>query len=333
MADRSSSILEQYDFQVIRTGRGRGAIVCETNCGLKLLKEYNGSLAKLETEDKILNALKETGVLTDTYVKNKMGRVLTIDNDGTKYIVKNWFDARECDVRSTGEILAAVRVLAKLHSAVRRIPDLDCENIKECQRVQEVPLLMEMEKHHRELKRVRAFIRGKRKKSNFELLVMNNYNLFYNQGEEALSRLRTSNYSILYEEACRQTMICHGNYNQHNIMVSGRKMVIVNFDKFEVNLQILDLYLFMRKIMEKHNWDCSLGDSMLNEYQKEMSLSIEERQILFILFLYPEKFWKLVNHYYNNNKAWIPQKDIDKLEGIIRQNRERELFLKGLYLI
>ena len=28
---------------------------------------------------------------------------------------------------------------------------------------------------------------------------------------------------------------------------------------------------------------------------------------------YPEKYWKQLNYYYNANKAWIPDKNVEKL--------------------
>ena len=87
----------------------------------------------------------------------------------------------------------------------------------------------------------------------------------------------------------------------------------------------------MRKILEKNNWDLNLGSSMIEEYSKIKLISKEELEILHILFLYPEKFWKIVNYYYNGNKAWIPQKNIDKLRTLISQNRLREKFIEEVF--
>ena len=47
----------------------------------------------------------------------------------------------------------------------------------------------EMERHNRELIRARSFIRSKRKKSEFELCVMGNYEVFYDQAMEACKGL------------------------------------------------------------------------------------------------------------------------------------------------
>ena len=141
-----------YFVSVLPTPHLTVDLKCETNCGLKLLKEYTGTLERLSMEDEILNLIKDSGGLVDNYMRNSFDRVLSIDGDGTKYVVKNWFEARECDVRSMTEILAAVRTLAKLHKILEVIP----ERLKEgLQSFQGISLEREIEKHHRELKRAR----------------------------------------------------------------------------------------------------------------------------------------------------------------------------------
>ena len=50
MNDRAVSVLEKYDIEVLRSWKGRGAILCETKTGVKILKEYKGSSEKANKE-------------------------------------------------------------------------------------------------------------------------------------------------------------------------------------------------------------------------------------------------------------------------------------------
>lgn len=328
MGEKSISVLEQYDLKVIRVGRGRDAVLCETNTGSKLLKVYTGSVQRLTFEDEVLNHINENGGFVDGFVKNKNNKLLSIDTDGTRYVLKNWYEGKECEVRNISEILTSVRTLATFHLWMKKIPFKEFE---ETQAYKATYLGEELEKHHRELKRARSYVRSKRKKSEFELHVINNYDTFYAQGEKALDLLKNSNYKKLINEAYEQVSLCHGNFNQHNIIFFHQNVAITNFDKMVVNIQLVDLYLFMRKILEKNNWDIVLGSHMIEEYSKIKPISKEELEVLYILFLYPEKFWKIVNFYYNGNKAWIPQKNIDKLKVLIAQNRSREKFIEEVF--
>ena len=94
--------------------------------------------------------------------------------------------------------------------------------------------------------------------------------------------------------------------------------------------QMEDLYRFMRKAMEKHGWSLSLGMDMLNAYEKVLPLGEKERKCLYYLFLYPEKYWKQINYYFNANKAWIPARNMDKIIGLEAQEESRRGFLRLL---
>ena len=66
---------------------------------------------------------------------------------------------------------------------------------------------------------------------------------------------------------------------------------------------------------------------MLDEYDKVKAISEKDLELLSVLFSFPEKFWKLINYYYNMNKAWIPPKSMEKLQLVIAQNSRRLDFL------
>lgn len=48
MIDRYLEALEQYEMEIISVRKGRGAWICETDQGLKLLREYRGTVRRLE---------------------------------------------------------------------------------------------------------------------------------------------------------------------------------------------------------------------------------------------------------------------------------------------
>ncbi len=79
-------------------------------------------------------------------------------------------------------------------------------------------------------------------------------------------------------------------------------------------------------ILEKYNWDVRLGMEMLHTYHKIKEISPGEWQNLRIRFLYPEKYWKLANYYYSHNKAWISEKNTQKLRNLTGQKTAWENF-------
>ena len=82
-------------------------------------------------------------------------------------------------------------------------------------------------------------------------------------------------------------------------------MAVIEFNRMHRGVQVEDLYHFTRKILEKHGWDLRLGMRLLETYDRILPLNAQERTYLYYLFLYPEKYWKQLNFYYNAGKAWI----------------------------
>ena len=61
MNDRSVGLLDNYDIEVLRTWKGRGAILCETREGILILKEYGGHREKAAFQDALLRHVQEMG--------------------------------------------------------------------------------------------------------------------------------------------------------------------------------------------------------------------------------------------------------------------------------
>lgn len=153
MNDWNTEVAGQYELSVESMRKGRGAWIFETDRGLKLLKEYRGSVKRLEFEELVLGAVAGAGSLrVDQYVRNKEGELLSTAPDGVRYVVKDWFSDRECDLKDTGEILSAVRQIAVLHKLLRNVEPREEWNMKS---MVSPPLFMAMEKHNRELKKAR----------------------------------------------------------------------------------------------------------------------------------------------------------------------------------
>ncbi len=150
---------------------------------------------------------------------------------------------------------------------------------------------------------------------------------------EFVHKLEDSAAEALYEQACREEHICHGEFVHHNIFPGRQETAAVNFQHFEINVQINDICLFLRKIMEKHGWNESLARKMLSAYEKERRLSGEELYYLAVNLSYPEKVWKLIHHYYHTNKAWVPEKSAEKLETFLEQDMRRQEMIRGMFQI
>ena len=330
MNENAVLILDQYELEVVRTYTGRGVIMLETREGTKMVTEFTGSRTILPYEQQLMDRLSKVGFCgTDRIVPNREGELLSKDSDNIYYIVKDCPGGKACDTKNTEELCRAMGLLAGFHKLARGLWEIPGDETSG--RFYGASVAEEYEKHNRELKKVQRFIRGRQKKGDFELLFLKYAPCFLEQSSHAARLLEESAYGELYGEACGQGRICHGEFIHHNVIFDRKEAAILHFDRCCVDVQIHDLYLFFRKIMEKHNWNAELGGRLLASYERVLPLNKRERQYLGLRLYYPEKVWKLANHYFHTNKAWIPEKSQEKLEIFLAQEDNRIKCLKMLF--
>ena len=150
MQEFEQKILEQYDIEVSSTRKVRGAVLCETNKGLFLLKEITTSEKRIPALCELYTRLYEQGYhRIDYVVTNRNGEYISALDNGDRYILKKCFAGRECDIKKTREIFEAAGNLAKLHIIMRY--ELE-HGVPEGTKTDE-----KYRRHNRELKKVRQF--------------------------------------------------------------------------------------------------------------------------------------------------------------------------------
>lgn len=189
-------------------------------------------------------------------------------------------------------------------------------------------LRYESEKRKSELIRARQFIRKQPCKNDFDLLFLKEFDRFMEQVEAADDYLSGAEYEELEEYVKRERLYCHGDCNHHNILLNGGKGYIQNLERCRPDLQVKDLYLFVRKACEKNKWSFSFGKACIDAYHKELPLTREELKYLYTRFYYPEKFWKVANGYMNHRKSLPPKRQKEKLEALLSMEEGRGRFLE-----
>lgn len=332
MNDRAVELLEQYEIEVLRTRKGRGAIVCDTDKGCLIFREYSGSQDRIGLQDRLLRQIANAGLVqVEAIIPDREGSLLVKDMDGTGYVLKTWQEGRECSVHDKGECVEAVRLLARLHGSMELPADMP-----------NLPVAFspekEYDKHNKELKRVRKYLQQKGQKSWFETSLRKAFDPFLEQAFAVTEEWREYCQSFQEKAGGQQSAgkedrvaFCHGDYQYHNILQGMNGWFVVNFEKCMCDDPIRDLYLLLRKLLEKSNWSVTLGEELLSAYEKERPISAKSWIDLYYRLAYPEKFWKIVNFYYNSGKAWIPGKNQEKLERVIEQEKEKQHFLNEIF--
>ena len=323
MEDKMGAIYKQYDIRIRDTYRIWGCTVLNTDKGEFVIKPYEGNETRALIDNAIKTHLFNNGYkYVDIIEANKVGELISYNQYKNPYIIKRMYSGQECDLRNENQVMLGVGELAVLHRILQSLVLPDELNDK----IRKRNINEDLESRLKCIKRVRRYIIDKRQKNDFEIEFLKLFGKYINQGEEAVGLMREVNN---LEE---NEYICHGSFDQHSILFlpDSGEITITNFDKVVRGNQILDLYHYLRKTMEKNDWNESLGIKMIGKYVDKSGVKEEELKILKILLQFPEKFWKIANQYYNKRKVWVSEKNYQKINSLNEQEEKRTRFIKAI---
>ncbi|MBE5957329.1 MAG: hypothetical protein E7254_00495 [Lachnospiraceae bacterium] len=322
MNEKSLVVLEDYDIRVKNYRRVRGFYHCETDKGMYLLKEYTNSKGRLELLEKIQKYIEDKGHRTDLVVRNNNNELMTQGPDGGFYILKRWYEHRECEVEQIEDLCKGVGELAAIHSDCSRLEEIIPQEMI-FQQGADVEQLMH--RHSKELLMTSRYIDRAKNKRAFEYELKAGIDEYYEQAVAAEKYLDKLDYGKLFARAGASKMLCHGNVRPHNILMTKTDAVIVNYIRAVCDIQIVDFYKLFKKVMEKNGWNLDTARKLVKAYDENREVSREEWELFVALLIYPERFWKVANNYINSGKAWLSEKNKEKLKMFIEQEPKRRL--------
>lgn len=316
-------LLSEYDLCVEGVAKGRGSLLVYASGETYMLKSFGGSSEKAKYLANVLEKLAQWDADNERILPTKDGAFLVREEGGLSYLLKTYKNGKECDVKSPMETLEGARKLADLHLALEG-------GFKESREVFLAPehcLSQELYRHNRELRNLKNYIRKKKGRNAFEESYLHAFEKFFAQAEQIQE-------TVLREESLfleKGWSLCHGDYHYHNVVDCATAGRILHYENMRWDSPICDLAKYMRKLLEKNHWEIVLGKEVLATYERIRPLEKEKKRELCLRMSYPEKFWKIANHYNNNKKAWASKRDGEKLQQVISQEKERQAFLTELY--
>lgn len=356
--DKNEVIFNQYDLKINRIYRVKGATILDTSQGQKIMREYQYSEGKAMLVNCIMQHLRQGGFENVDYIlENNDGHLISENQYGNKYVIKDYFPGEECDLKNEQDVLCAVENLAKIHTLLNGV---DFSFINEKIRQDELKRLEEgnddkqdeivdkiivpkkdvrelLYNHSKEIKRVNKYIGDKKKKNEFEVEFLNCFSVFREQPIRAVEQINSLGYDKLLEDAFNNSKIIHGDFTHHNIVFfNDEECAITGYEKSVVGIQIYDLYKIIRKVMEKNTWDYLLGSKIVNKYisvreNEGSAVNSEELNVLYSLLIFPEKLWKIADYYYNRRKSWISVRMIEKLNKLKMLEDGRQSFIENFF--
>ena len=176
MAEKMSEVFEMYDVRLDHIGRGRGAMLLQTDKGVRQIRATTAGEKRLQAEYDFKEHMYLAGFPhIDRLVKNVEDELITYDRYGNPFVMRMFFDGREMGVSNKNEIMLAVDNLVALHRAGRTV-------WQEVDRDMQIREKNDVKRRNREMKRVHNILRNRVRNGNLNLCLCRHFRTFMSRG-------------------------------------------------------------------------------------------------------------------------------------------------------
>lgn len=321
MLEIDREIAEKYDLEIKNIALYKDVYIINTSKGRKILKKTVLFPERIEFIHSVKEHLYHNDFKNiDRYLCTIEGKpYLTIDSDN--FVITDVIDGYECNFDNRNELVNASKLLAKMHKASRGyIPPAGCTVKDELGKLPQY-----FAKRLDEIKRLRKT--AKKGRSKFDWLFIEHFDYFYNMGENATRQINSSIYENLVASTRKEGIFCHHDYTHHNILISNDKYSLINFEFCCLELKVYDLANLLRRKMRRCDWDINEAKAIVKEYKSIETLSEEDYYVLKVILQFPQKFWRVVNKYYNSKRSWSEKSFVAKLQEVINEAEHHKKFM------
>ncbi len=288
-----------YGLKALSFFRQRGNFIVQTEKGTKELKKNTSDPKRILFENNARNHLAASGFPAETFIPALEGLPYSVLED-TNYVLTDYFPSSSADLSKESSLLRCARLLGQFHSAAKGLfSEFEVPNTGN--------LIVFYEKRIREMKKIRNRISQSVSPSKVDIIIKENYGYYLDRAEKALDILKNSDYPALWEKSAAEKRFVHGAFKRDSIRISENKksILITNFSKCAVDVQLTDLSEYIRRYMKNTDPEFSVIEKILTEYGKTCPLSDPDIKVLSGLLTYPYKFMKLLNEHYNKRRVYV----------------------------
>lgn len=328
MEDINEKILwEGYGLRFRGGTRTRTGLICRTDRGLRELKKPRGSVENLRLAFCVKEQLQKNGFGNISRFYRALDGEPFYRHDGILYTLEDVMPAEALPEDHTEDFVRGAETLGRMHQAAAGL----CNDAARWDR-ERLPRLYA--KRRSELAKIR---RRNDKRGNYDaidLLLIRNYDRFMGQVREAEELLQKGGYREAVDRAAKEGAFCHNAYKGEALRVSEKGEIFVgSFDKCGSELPLADLAAYLRRYFKKTEGSAAGVAAMLESYGKHCPLSAADLTILRGMLVYPEKFLRLVNEYYNRRRACVSPAMQERLAAAAREEEKgrilKEIIEKG----
>lgn len=316
MEDLNPQVVRGFGRKLKSYNKLRGMYVCNTDKGIKQVKKLEIKKEIIMFEYMVKELLYNKGFKNiDRSCVALDGMPYYILNDAL-YVMSDYIEGVECELNKNLD--SAVEQLATMHKFASGLELSKCN--------EPLNLINLYKKRTVEMGRLKKRITSISNLTNLDLLILKNYDEYYNQCIKSIEMLENSDYKHVLQLAKQKGDFCHNNYREENIIINIKGVYIKNFESSCCDTHLIDLVNIIRRYMKKNYCDEQEAYRILETYNKIKPINKEDIKIILAMLTFPYKFLKVCNIYYNKRRSWVQNGITYSLE-LYLDNKQKNLKL------
>lgn len=290
---------EGYGLHFRHGTRTRTGLVCRTDMGIRELKKPRGSIDSLRLAFDVKERLRQNGFRDISRSYRALDGEPFFRYDGVLYLLEEVMPQGVLEEDSEKTFLRGADTLGRMHKAAKGLQSAAARWEPD-----RLPRLYA--KRRGELAKVRRRNDKRGSYDAIDLLLLRYYDQYMTQTAEAEELLQQGEYEAAVLRAETEGGFCHNAFKGEALRLDEKGRIYVgNFDKCITELPLLDLASYLRRYWKKTGGTAAGVIAMLESYGRHCPLSEKDLLLLQGMLVYPEKFLRLVNEYYNRRRTCV----------------------------
>ncbi|MBQ2753380.1 MAG: CotS family spore coat protein [Firmicutes bacterium] len=323
MENSNSAILSKgYGLKLISCTRTRTGLICKTDKGVKELKKVFCDEKTVIFEDAVKRHLKQRGFRGVGLYEMTSDGTPFFNYEDTRYVLEEYIPCKNADLADKDVMKKTVEALADIHNLTE-------DFVFDGEAKLGTDLTELYMKRKQELLRIMARIKKGNSKTCCDRIILNKGEEFAARAQDALDVLYDAGYGDK-----NKNVICHNCYKGDNIRLSTEEEVLVTgFSKCAFDMGTVDISEFIRRFYK--DTACSGNDAgrIIEIYSNKRYLSENDIKMIYAMLLYPSKFLRLCNSYYNKRRSFTSAAVEEKFLRCCDVAEREKTFLKTLRLV
>ena len=304
---------EGYGLHFKHGTRTRTGLVCRTDMGMRELKKPRGSMDSLRLAFDVKEQLRKNGFCNISRSYRALDGEPFYRYDGVLYLLEDVMPQDALEEDGAAAFIRGADTLGQMHQAAKGL-----KSDSACWEKDRLPKLYA--KRRSELAKVRRRNDKRGSYDAIDLLLLQYYDQYMAQAAEAEELLEKGGYGEAVEKAEGEGGFCHNAFKGEALRLDEKGRIYVgNFDKCTTELPLADLAAYLRRYLKKTDGAEAGIHGMLESYGKHCPLSEKDLILLQGMLVYPEKFLRLVNEYYNRRRACVSPAMQERLAAAARE--------------